>query len=73
MLDNNGNTLIDDTRITDDDDEDSTRPAIVVDSDDKVHIVWRDQRYDDGDDQELTYTKLDPSLDDRDGDAADGQ
>jgi uncharacterized repeat protein (TIGR01451 family) len=70
MLDNNGNTLIDDTRLTDDDDNDSTRPAIVVDSADKVHIAWRDQRWDGGGAQEVTYTKLDPYLDDRDGTAA---
>ena len=69
MLDNNGNTLIDNTRITEADGVDSTRPAIVVDSDDKVHIVWRDERWDDGASKELTYQKLDPYLDDMDGDA----
>jgi PKD repeat protein len=68
MLDEDGDTLIEDTLITPDDDEKSKRPAIVVDSDDKVHIVWQDQRWDDS---ELAYTKLDPSEDDQDGDAAD--
>ena len=66
MLDNNGDTLIDDTLITEMDGEDSSCPAIVVDSEDKVHIVWNDCDYDD-----LFYTKLDPSLDDQDGDDAD--
>jgi len=71
MLDNFGYTLIDDTPITPADDYDSTRPAIVVDSKDKVHITWRDKRWDDASTQEVTYTKLDPYLDDRDGGPAD--
>ncbi|HUT71705.1 MAG TPA: hypothetical protein VMW89_13610 [Desulfatiglandales bacterium] len=71
MLDNNGNTLIDDTRLTDDDGYDSTRPGIVIDSSNKVHITFRDQRWDSGSYQEVTYTKLDPSLDDQNGGAAD--
>ncbi len=67
MLDKDGNTLIEDTRITDDDDYDSTRPQIVIDSTNKVHIIWRDQRtYHD-----IYYTKLDPYLDDMDGSTAD--
>jgi len=66
MLDNNGNTLIDDTLITEMDGWEADFPAIVVDSEDKVHIVWWECEFDD-----LFYTKLDPSLDDRDGDAAD--
>jgi len=70
MLDNDGNTLIDDTQLTPDDDEDSTRPAIVVDSDNKVHIVWQDHRLQ-SDHIEVYYTKLNPYGDDRDGDAAD--
>jgi hypothetical protein len=70
MLDKDGNTLIEDTRITPDDDNDSTRPAIVIDSTNKVHITWRDWRWDDGESHEVTYTKLDPSLDDMDGNAA---
>lgn len=71
MLDSNGNTLIDDTRLTDDDGYESTRPGIVIDSSNKVHITFRDQRWDSGSYQEVTYTKLDPSLDDQNGDAAD--
>ena len=68
MLDNNGSTLIDDTLISDYDDYKSKRPAIAVDSQDKVHIVWQDKRWNwQG---ELAYTKLDPYKDDRNGDAA---
>ncbi len=67
MLDNDGHTLIDDTRLTTDDSYESTRPAILVDSENKVHILWRDQRWDGGQYQEVTYTKLDPYLDDMDG------
>ena len=74
MLDNNGNTLIDDTMISQGGGDPSRRPAIIVDSHDKVHIVWqqRDYYYDGSDwyRMELYYTKLDPSLDDHDGDAA---
>lgn len=71
MLDKNKNTLIADTRLTEDDGYDSTRPAIVIDSNNKVHLAFLDQRWDSGSSQEITYTKLDPYLDDRDGDAAD--
>ena len=67
MLDNNGNTLIDDTMISDYDDHDSVFPVIGVDSNGKVHIVWCDERWSP---MELAYTKLDPYTDDRDGDAA---
>jgi len=70
MLDNEGHTLIDDTRLTADDGYESTRPAILVDSENKVHILWRDQRWDSGSHQEVTYTKLDPYLDDMDGSPA---
>ena len=70
MLDgSDGSTLIDATLITPDDDLKSKRQTIQVDSQDKVHIVWQDQR---GDQTEIYYTKLDPSLDDQSGDAADG-
>jgi hypothetical protein len=77
MLDNAGNTLIDETRLTPDDDYASKRPAIVVDSNDKVHITWKDYRAEEEADedeyweQEIYYTKIDPYLDDRDGDPAD--
>jgi hypothetical protein len=71
MLDSTGSTLIDDTRLTDDDGYDSTRPGIIIDSSNKVHITFRDWQWDLGSSHEVTYTKLDPSLDDRNGDAAD--
>jgi hypothetical protein len=71
MLDSSGNTLIQDTMITPDDGYDSSRPQIVIDSTNKVHILWRDNRWDAGVSHEVTYTKLDPFLDDRNGNAAD--
>ena len=70
MLDNNGDTLIDDTRITPNDGKNSVRPAIVVDSNDKVHIAWQDYRPA-SEHNEIYYTKLDPYLDGMDGDGAD--
>ena len=63
MLDNAGNTLIDDTLVCDDATE--RKPAIGVDSQDKVHIVWQS---DSG--EAIAYIKLDPYLDDRSGNAA---
>jgi hypothetical protein len=65
MLDSSGNTLIEDTRLTDSGDK-NTHPAVIVDSDDMVHIVWNDR-----DQEALAYSKLDPSLDDQNGGAAD--
>jgi len=68
-----GSTLIDDTRITSDDGSASVRASLAVDSASMVHVVWHDKRfYDAGTgEHELFYSKLDPSLDDQDGDAAD--
>ena len=40
-------------------------PSLVVDSNNRVHIVWAIT------DLEILYTLIDPSLDDRDGDAGD--
>jgi parallel beta-helix repeat protein len=69
MYDNNGNLLIDDTIITPPNDGYySMRPQVLVDSTNKVHIIWSDKRLDS--DPILYYTKLDPYLDDRDGDKA---
>ena len=65
MLDNDGNTLIDDTVITEDDSDNSVRPTVEIDSDDKVQIVWQDLGG-----YAISYTKLDPYLDDMNGDAA---
>ncbi|MFC1871596.1 PKD domain-containing protein [Chloroflexota bacterium] len=70
MLDgDNGDVLIDDTRLTEDDGYDSRRPSIAVDSDDNVFIVWHDWRSDDA--PEIYYTKVDPSQDDQSSNAAD--
>ncbi|MBL7033833.1 MAG: T9SS type A sorting domain-containing protein [Candidatus Delongbacteria bacterium] len=69
MLDGaTGSTLIDYTLITPDDDYSSKRQTIQIDSEDKLHIIWHDRR---GSSNEIYYTKLDPSLDDQDGSAAD--
>ena len=69
MLDGaTGATLIDATLITVDDGDRSVRQTIQVDDADKVHIVWHDKGTQEA---EIFYTKLDPSLDDRDGSAAD--
>ncbi|MBU1679501.1 MAG: hypothetical protein KKD86_11735, partial [Bacteroidetes bacterium] len=71
MIDGNtGEVLIYNTMVSDWDGINSTRPSIVIDSDDKVHIAWQDKRWHGGVSAEITYTKLDPSLDDQDGDAA---
>ncbi|MCK5145685.1 T9SS type A sorting domain-containing protein [bacterium] len=61
--------LINATMITVDDNLSSTGQSITVDSDDRVHIVWLDKRSDEV--QEIWHTKLIPSSDDQDGDAAD--
>ena len=66
MLDSSGNTLIEDTQITTDDDENSVRPSIGVDANNRVHIVWQDQGG-----YALAYIKLNPYADDRDGSPAD--
>lgn len=74
MLDSSGITLIEDTRITVDngaDGDGATRPAIAVDSSNNVHIIWRDFDWDAGNSKDITYTKLNPYADDRDGSAAD--
>jgi hypothetical protein len=43
-LDNNGNTLVDDTRLTTDTTCWSSDPAIAVDTTNNVHITWMDSR-----------------------------
>ena len=69
MLDgSDGSIMIDATLITADDDYYSKWASIVVDDEDKVHIVFQDDR---DSAKEIWYTKLDPSLDDQSGDAAD--
>ena len=54
-LDNNGNTLVDDTRLTTASAH-SYYPTIAVDTNNNVHITWQDYR--DGN-REIYYTKLD--------------
>jgi hypothetical protein len=57
-----GETFINDTRITADDGHDSVRPALAVDSNGRVHVVWHDRRYyDEGiGEHEIFYTVVDP-------------
>ncbi len=54
-LDNNGNTLVDDRRLTFDP-ASSWFPSLAIDSNNNVHIAWGDYR--DGN-SEIYYTKLD--------------
>ncbi|MFH1700168.1 MAG: choice-of-anchor J domain-containing protein [Candidatus Zixiibacteriota bacterium] len=54
-LDNNGNTLVDDARLTNDNAQ-SVWPRIELDGLGNVHIVWIDER---SSGPELYYTKLD--------------
>ncbi|MBA7511255.1 hypothetical protein ES705_03246 [subsurface metagenome] len=56
-LDNNGNTLVDDTRLTTTT-YDSQYPSIAVDSNNNIHIVWQDKRDDPITKWEIYYTKL---------------
>ena len=58
-LADNGNTLIDDMRITNFS-GDSKLPKIAIDTDNNVHIIWEDNR--DGN-TEIYYTKLDKNGD----------
>ncbi|MGA1867761.1 MAG: Ig-like domain-containing protein [bacterium] len=67
MVDKESNVLIDDTRMTFNR-EDSKRPSIVIDSHDKVFIIWQDRR---SENIEVYFMKIDPSKDAQDGDSAD--
>ncbi len=66
-------TLIDETIITTPDDHASVRAQLAIDSQNMVHVIWHDKRLEDADtgSTEIFYSKLNPSLDDQDGDAAD--
>lgn len=68
MLSPNGTILIDDTMITDDDGDDSMRPILAIDSQDRIFVVWHDKRVDD---VSVFLCRLEPALDDKDGSAAD--
>jgi hypothetical protein len=59
-LDNNGNTLVEDTALTEADGNESLFPDIAVDSLGEVHIVWLDDRNETGTTkcQNYYYTKL---------------
>lgn len=67
MLSPAGVTLIDDTQLTSDF-SNSKRPAIAIDSQNDVQVVWQDQRLGI---TETFHTKIDPALDDQDGSPAD--
>ena len=54
-LDNNGSTLVDDKRLTVASGT-SSRPSLAIDSNNKVHIAWFDDR---AGNYEIYYTKLD--------------
>jgi len=62
--------LIDDTMITADDSEDSVRPVLAIDSLDRIFVVWHDMRVLGGPAQ-VFLARLEPGLDDQNGDAAD--
>ena len=61
-----GRTLINDTRLTDDN-ADSRRPALALNSLGQVHVVWQDDR---SGITEVYHTLIDPAQDDRDGSSA---
>jgi hypothetical protein len=63
----NGAPLIAKTLITADDNNRSSMPDVVVDSNDEVNVVWTDAGLVA---DEIYYMRLDPSLDDQSGDAA---
>ena len=61
MLNNAGSVLIAPTMINEGTNSDT--PDVSVDSNDNLHVVWRD-------DNNVYYTKLNPGLDDQNGDSA---
>ena len=66
MLDPRGETLIDQTQISDPGAQRAWHPDIRVDHDDMVHVVWTDK----SNQYKIMYTLLDPSLDDQSGDSS---
>ena len=70
MLDNNGNVLIDSTRVSFVEGQ-TFFPSIDTDSSNNVHIVWREGIPIGGQHPKIYYTKINPYLDDLDGDGAD--
>ncbi len=55
-LDNDGNTLVDDTLLTDKNNSRYYSPNMLIDTEDNVHICWYDNHYGNF---EIYYTKLD--------------
>lgn len=68
MLDPSGSTVINDTRLTDNDYMQERHLTIKIDRNDKVHLFWRSDIHTG---TPILYSKMDPSLDDQDGDPAD--
>jgi len=69
-----GNVLINNTQLTNSSQTwRHSRPFVDIDSKDKIHIAWHDSRFYSNatGEHEIFYMKIDPYLDDRDGDAAD--
>jgi hypothetical protein len=69
-----GNVLINSTQLTNSSKTwKYARPFIDIDSEDKIHIVWHDSRFQDNGTgaEEIFYMEIDPYLDDRNGNSAD--
>lgn len=67
-----GATLIAPTALTEDDNDASTYASIGVDGSDRLTVVFADDRlYDSGGETEVFMLRIDPGLDDQDGDEAD--
>ena len=69
MLSPSGQTLIDDTQISNNA-SDPQWPSIGVDSLDHVHVVWQDKQFS-SDRPEIAHECFNPYLDDRDGSVGD--
>jgi type 1 glutamine amidotransferase len=69
-----GNVLINSTQLTNSSETwKYARPFVDIDSEDKIHIVWHDSRFQDNGTgaEEIFYMEIDPYLDDRNGNSAD--
>ncbi|MBI4641049.1 MAG: Ig-like domain-containing protein, partial [Candidatus Tectomicrobia bacterium] len=64
----NGSAKIAPTMISNDDGQDSKRPSIAIDASNHAHTVWQETGVTDFAD--IRYIKINPSLDDQNGDAA---
>jgi len=69
MIAPNGTVLISDTLLTDDDCYWSRQPSIAIDANDSVYFVWH-QYTEDTESAELYFGRINPYLDDLDGDSA---